>query len=88
VKVKVMSESGKFLTGLLLGAAAGAAIGYFLQTDKGKETLSGLKDMAGKAGDQFKDAMSQVEKEVGDLVEKGKGFAEDLEQKAKQATVG
>jgi gas vesicle protein len=82
-----MSDNGKFLTGLLLGAAAGAAIGLLLNSDKGKEALSDLKDMAGKAGDQLRDAVGKVEKEVNDLVEKGKSYAEDLEKQSQQSTV-
>lgn len=82
-----MSDNGKFLTGLLLGAAAGAAIGFLLHSEKGKEVLTDLKDMAGKAGDQLKDAVGKVEKEVNDLVEKGKSYAEDMERNAPNSTV-
>lgn len=81
-----MSDNGKFVTGLLLGAAAAAALGYFFTTDKGKKVVGDLKDIAGKAGDNLKDAVSNLEKEVNNVVEKGKQYAEDLEAKAKNVT--
>lgn len=65
-----MSDNSKFLTGLLLGAAAGAAIGYFLSTDKGKEVLDEIKSAAATAGDEVKSA-----------IDKGKKWANDFEEK-------
>ena len=46
--------SQKFVAGLILGAAAGAAVALFLQTDKGKEILATIKDAAGDAGTRYK----------------------------------
>ncbi len=65
-----MSDNSKFLTGLLLGAAAGAALGYFLTTDKGKEILDDIKSAASDATEEMKNAIS-----------KGKKWAEDVESK-------
>ena len=70
VKSKAMSDNSKFLTGLLVGVAAGAAIGYFLTTDKGREILDDIKSAASDAGEEVKN-----------VIAKGKKWAEDVEEK-------
>ena len=78
--------SNKFIAGLLLGAAAGAALGYFLTTDKGKEMLEELKTTASDVGDDLKESYNRFESDVKQTVQKGKAFAEDLEKKANNFT--
>jgi gas vesicle protein len=73
----------KFIAGLVLGAAAGAAVALFLQTEKGKEILNDIKDAAEDAGGNLRSNLRSFEEEMNDLVKKGKKFVEDLEQKAK-----
>ena len=70
-----MSTNGKFLTGLLLGAAAGASIALLLQSEKGQELLDNVKDMAEKATD-----------EVTNLFNKGRKAAEDGARKYQDIT--
>ena len=65
-----MSDNSKFLTGLLVGVAAGVAIGYFLTTDKGREILDDIKSAASDAGEEVKN-----------VIAKGKKWAEDIEEK-------
>lgn len=77
-----MGGSSKFLAGVLLGAAAGAAIAIFLNSEKGKEFVEDLKSAAGRAGDELKDAASRFEEEVASVVEKGREYADNLGQKA------
>lgn len=79
-----MNFLNKFVAGLILGAAAGAAVALFLQTEKGKEILSDLKDAADDAGGTLKDNLKNFESEMSDLIQKGKKFVEDLEKKAKE----
>jgi gas vesicle protein len=74
-----MNDNSKFLAGLLLGAAAGAAIGYFLTTDKGKEIIEEFKSAALSAGDNIKSAVKHFESEFDAVVEKGKKWANDVE---------
>lgn len=69
-----MSDNKKLLAGLLLGAAAGAALALILTSEKGKEFLSDLGDAASKLGDDLKET-----------IDKGKHFAEDLGRKAEEA---
>lgn len=81
-----MNILNKFVAALVLGAAAGAAVALFLQSEKGKEILSDIKDAAEDAGTNLKSNLKSFEDEMNDLVKKGKKFVEDLEQKAKNAT--
>ncbi|ULQ52615.1 YtxH domain-containing protein [Flavihumibacter fluvii] len=63
-----MSDNSKFLAGVLLGAAAGAAIGYLLTTEKGREIINDLKTAATNAAGEVKDTVnkwaSEAEEEV------------------------
>ena len=54
-----MSDNSKFFAGILLGAAAGAAIGYLLTTDKGREILADLKTAATNAANDVKETVSK-----------------------------
>lgn len=80
-----MNFLSKFMAGVVLGAAAGAAAVLFFQSEKGKEILSDLKDAAGDAGANLKDNLKNFEEEMQDLMKKGKKFVDDLEKKAKDA---
>jgi gas vesicle protein len=80
-----MNILNKFVAGLALGVAAGAAVAMFLQTEKGKEILSDIKDAAEDAGSNLRSNLKNFESEMNDLIKKGKKFVEDLEQKAKGA---
>ena len=79
-------SSQKFVAGLILGAAAGAAVALFLQTDKGKEILSHIKDAAGDAGNNFKTTVQDFDEELNALIKKGKQFVEDLESRVKDTS--
>jgi gas vesicle protein len=70
-----MSDNSKLILGLFIGAAAGAAIGILLTSDKGKEFLEKVKETAAGFEDEVKSA-----------VDKGKQMAEDLEDRIKQFT--
>lgn len=45
---------GKLLTGILVGAAAGAVLGILLAPDKGCETRKKVAKRAGEVGDELK----------------------------------
>jgi len=70
-----MSDNSKLLLGFLIGAAAGAAIGVLLTSDKGKEMLAKIKESA-----------SEFEDELKSVVDKGKQMADTFEEKIKQFT--
>ena len=82
-----MNNNQKFWSGLLLGAAAGAAIALLLNTDKGKEVLADAKDKAEKMGNDLKLRLENLDKELNSLVEKGKVIAEEIENKVTEAII-
>ncbi|BAV10332.1 YtxH-like protein [Filimonas lacunae] len=78
-----MTSNQKFLAGIVLGAAAGALVTLFLNSDKGKALLEDVKDIA----DDAKDNIAGMSDEVTELVKKGKKFVQDLGSQAKEATL-
>jgi gas vesicle protein len=80
-----MTDNQKFLSGLALGAAAGAAIAILLSSDKGKEILENVKDYASQGGQKVKDGISGLTDEVSNLWNKGKEKTEEWNQTAQNA---
>ena len=81
-----MDGKSKFIAGLVLGAAAGAAVALFLQSEKGKEMINAVKDAAGgDTGAKLKSRLQEFDDEISELIQKGKQFIEDLAKKAKDA---
>lgn len=80
-----MTDNQRFLSGLALGAAAGAAIAILLQSDKGKEMLNNIRDFASNAGEKVKDGLSGLTDEVSDLWGKGKNKTEEWNQTSQNA---
>ena len=73
-----MANSGKILAALLVGAAAGAALGLLFAPDKGSETR---KKMAGKASeltDEIKERYNKSKEAVNDLKERMAGKTEEV----------
>jgi hypothetical protein len=62
----------------LIGLAAGAAVVYFLQTEKGKEFMESVQKEAGSIGDCIADL-------AGDLFKKGSTAAGDAADTVKNA---
>lgn len=69
-----MNNNTKFIAGILIGAAAGAAVAYLLTSDKGKDILSSVKEYAEKATDEVsnlfakgKDAMAEAKDKYTDV---------------------
>lgn len=79
-------SSTKFLAGVIVGAAAGVALAMFINSDKGQEIISDLKDAAGKAGDNLKNKFNDLKDQVADKVQKGKQFAQDVSDDAQNFT--
>lgn len=64
----------KFLGGLVLGAAAGAAIALFLSSDKGKKVVADAKTKLQDLGD-----------EIDSLINKSKVKLDEMESKISEA---
>jgi gas vesicle protein len=65
-----MSNNQKILGGFLLGAAAGAAVTIFLNTDKGKAVIADAKAR-----------FSNLNTAIDDLLAKGIVFLDEMEAK-------
>ena len=56
-----MSDNSKFLAGIIVGAAAGAAVTLLLNTESGKKVLADLKDVAERTLRDWKNAPEQTD---------------------------
>ena len=62
-----MTENGKIVSALLLGAAAGAAIGLLFAPSKGSELIQKIKDGAGELMDEFTEKVKQNKETLSEL---------------------
>jgi gas vesicle protein len=69
----------KLMVGVLIGAAAGAAIGYLLTTKRGKEILSDIQDAASNASDKAMDIFDNAKTKVTENFKKSKQYADDVQ---------
>jgi len=68
-----MNDNSKIIATFLVGAAIGAAIGYFIASDD--------KD---KAADIIEDTMDTIKNKLHDGIEKGRTVVNDLADKAEE----
>lgn len=76
--------SSKSFFSLLLGLAAGAALGILYAPDKGKNTREKMKRAAAAGAQDIADGMENLGNEVEDKVEKEKEEFKDLGDKLKK----
>ena len=78
-----MSENGKVLSALLLGAAAGAVLGLLLAPEKGSDTRKKIMTGANDLIDQLSQKIEEGKEALYGLKNKAASQAEDLKEKAK-----
>jgi gas vesicle protein len=54
-----MGDNSKFLAGIIVGAAAGAAVALLLNTESGKKVLADLKEAAGRTLADLQNAVTE-----------------------------
>lgn len=77
-----MKDSGKVVTALLAGLAAGAVLGLLFAPDKGSETRDKLNDSLTDLADAIKERAEQQIDQLNDLKEK---VIASVKSKASQA---
>lgn len=65
-----MKNSGKILTAMLAGAAAGAIMGVLFAPDKGSETRKKIKDKGKGIADDVKDKFRKGREKLNNLKER------------------
>jgi gas vesicle protein len=68
-----MNDKSKLALAFALGAAAGAALAYFLTSESGEKTIEEIKEKAAK-----------LKTEVGEHLDKGKQIVNDLADSAER----
>lgn len=81
-----MSDKEKFITGLILGGLAGAALTLFLSSSKGKEMMNDLKDKSEDLQDNVKDKVAEFETAMENLLEKARKVTEQFNGASQEPT--
>lgn len=80
----MMNDNGKLLGTLLLGVAAGAAIGVLFAPERGSETRRKLVGNAEDLVDQLSTKINERKRALVDMKDRAMGKAEDLKETAKR----
>ena len=77
-------SKGKLLSGIIVGAAAGAVLGILLAPDKGSETRKKIAQKGTDLSDNVKDGFGKISDSISEKYKNVKGDAKDLMEKAKE----
>jgi gas vesicle protein len=83
-----MSDNGKVLGALLLGAAAGAVLGLLFAPSKGSELRQKISDNAGDLIDELSDKIGEGKEMLAGLKDKAMSKADDLKGRAEEELSG
>ncbi|MBC7936851.1 MAG: YtxH domain-containing protein [Rhizobacter sp.] len=78
-------SNGKFLAGILLGAAAGAVLGVLFAPDKGTDTRKKIAKKTGKLGEDLKAKFDEMTDTIKEKFDNIRTDANDMMDKSKTA---
>ncbi|RYY71491.1 MAG: YtxH domain-containing protein [Chitinophagaceae bacterium] len=78
-------SNGKFLAGILLGAAAGAVLGVLFAPEKGTDTRKKISKKTGKLGDDLKAKFDEMSDSIKQKFDSIREDANDMMDKSKTA---
>ena len=84
----MMNDNGKLLGTLLLGVAAGAAIGILFAPDKGSEIRRKIAGNAEDLVDQLTDKISEGKQALTDMKDRALGKTEELKREVSNKVAG
>lgn len=64
-----MNKNSAFFAGMLLGAAAGAALAWFLTTDKGKEVVEEARAAVKSGAEKIKKTVSDLKDDISESLD-------------------
>lgn len=73
-----MKNNQRFLSGLLIGAAAGAVITSFLHGDKGQVVIHNLRNVIREATDDLKSGIENFDEKLEKWTNKGRDFISEI----------
>jgi gas vesicle protein len=74
-----MNDKEKFLAGLILGGLAGAALTFFLSSNKGKEMVNDLKTKSDDLQEDVKEKVAEFETAMETLLDKARKVTEHFD---------
>lgn len=78
-------SNGKFLAGILLGAAAGAVLGVLFAPDKGSDTRKKIAKKTGKLGEDLKAKLDEMTDTIKEKFDSIREDANDMMDKSRTA---
>ena len=79
-------SSSKIITGVLIGAAAGAVLGILFAPEKGVDTRKKISKKGNDLKDTIKSKINDLVDSIADQFENAKGQAEELIEQGKEKT--
>ncbi|ANI90137.1 hypothetical protein A9P82_13090 [Arachidicoccus ginsenosidimutans] len=82
-----MKDGQKFLSGFILGAAAGAVITTFLQGEKGKALVKNVKSNLKDAAGDLRESIENIDTTLEKWVNKGRSLIDEIRKKNNEEDV-
>lgn len=73
-----MKNNQKFLSGFLLGAAAGAVVTVFLQSDKGQELIQNARTNIKDTTAELKNGIENIDTTIERWINRGRSLIADI----------